>query len=95
MSQPSRKRQHQQSPPRVKEEPQEQEEESTHSTIGARINGTASQCSSSSNCANNNTIGTAAGGNGDDYMNQLILKMANLEVIKKTILEKMTKLKKC
>jgi hypothetical protein len=47
MSQPNRKRQHQESPPAVKEEQPEQENEGTTQAFGARINGNASQCSSS------------------------------------------------
>jgi hypothetical protein len=83
MSQLNRKRQYrQQSPPAVKEELQEQEEEGTHS-IAVGINGNPNQCSSSSNCANSNTIGNAAGGNnGGDDINELKLKMAAIEVIK-------------
>jgi hypothetical protein len=82
MSQPNRKRQYQQSPPAVKEEQQEQEEDTTHSNgAGTGINGNGSQCSSF-NCANNNTIGTAAGGNGGDDIHELKLKMAVLEVYK-------------
>jgi hypothetical protein len=81
MSQPNRKRQHQQSPSAVPvKEEQQEEEENTHSN-GAGFNGNASQCSSS-NLVNSNTIGTTADGNCGDDMNQLILKMANLEVIK-------------
>jgi hypothetical protein len=81
MNQPNRKRQHQLSPPRVKEEPQEQGEGTN--SIGAGINCNASQCSLSSNCAYNNTIGTAAaGGNGaGNDINELKLKMAAIEVI--------------
>jgi hypothetical protein len=78
MDQPTRKRQHQQSPPAVKEE---QQEEGTHS-IAVGINGNPNQCSSSSNCAISNTIGNAAGGNGGDDINELKLKMAAIEVIK-------------
>jgi hypothetical protein len=82
MSQPNRKRRNWQSSPTVKEEQQEQEEEGTTQThsFGARINGNASQCSSS-NLEDSNTNNIAGGGNGSDDINELKIKMAALEVI--------------
>jgi hypothetical protein len=82
MSHQNRKRQHLQSPLRVKEEPQEQEENTQPN--GAGFNGNANQYSSSNFENTNNTFGTAAAGaNGGDDINGLKVKMAALEVSKK------------
>jgi hypothetical protein len=79
MSQPTRKRQHQkQSPPLVKEE--QPEEADTQSSIGAAGISVSQSCSS--NFENSNTIGIGPDAGNDD-INQLKLKVAALEVIKK------------
>jgi hypothetical protein len=79
MSQSTRKRQHQQHSPAVKEEQQEHEVD-THLN-GAAAGISASQSSLSNFENSNNTIGSAVdGGNGGDDINGLKVKMAALEV---------------